>query len=514
MISAFGKNKKIPAVHLGDLSRSYSTGGSVLSESVGISQGNAGQVIDDIYKSIAEATKALGGTTDALRIWFSSNTGKQGSDPRFSLGVWKGDQQLLGVGQHFGQEIPADQASIALAVSKALLAGLQASELPQYLSKFFNSIVIDGLDQTAINNVFAFATGLKELRLVLTSTPLEVAAKHVEELNAALGASATSIEAWKTQFLTAIDAGTNPQAVEQWQALGAAIQQVADITAQAAEQAAQAAQAQWDSYNAWSLAQQAAVVQAREASARAAAGVQAMVIGALQGNVARARGAYEASLGVLRSVYERESSQLTGRIDTLAQFSAGLFTSTPGALSPSQQYGALRGQLTGANVTTLGPQFLQASLAMSRTQGDYLKDVAKVMQIAGTEQNIAQAQFDVMKEQVEKLIDINESVVSLSDALLGVRRARAGVIESQASLASFAGVDSSQALRSAARSFLRRNGPDDMSTDELLAEIKALRQEVAGLRRSSEQTASSSKKTSDLLRNVTRDGQSLLTETV
>ena len=46
---------------------------------------------------------------------------------------------------------------------------------------------------------------------------------------------------------------------------------------------------------------------------------------------------------------------------------------------------------------------------------------------------------------------------------------------------------------------------------ELVAEIKALRADVANLRNSSEITASSSKKTSELLLRVTQDGNSLLT---
>jgi len=45
----------------------------------------------------------------------------------------------------------------------------------------------------------------------------------------------------------------------------------------------------------------------------------------------------------------------------------------------------------------------------------------------------------------------------------------------------------------------------------LVTEVKALRAEVAGLRASNESSAASNKRTYDLLRNVTRDGQSLLT---
>jgi len=49
------------------------------------------------------------------------------------------------------------------------------------------------------------------------------------------------------------------------------------------------------------------------------------------------------------------------------------------------------------------------------------------------------------------------------------------------------------------------------TNDEMVGELRALRQEVASLRASSDQTATATRKTSDLLRNVTQDGNSLLT---
>lgn len=49
------------------------------------------------------------------------------------------------------------------------------------------------------------------------------------------------------------------------------------------------------------------------------------------------------------------------------------------------------------------------------------------------------------------------------------------------------------------------------SNDELINEIRSLRQEVAGMRAANEKNADSSKKTADILYRVTRDGNSLLT---
>lgn len=57
------------------------------------------------------------------------------------------------------------------------------------------------------------------------------------------------------------------------------------------------------------------------------------------------------------------------------------------------------------------------------------------------------------------------------------------------------------------RVFSNSDSKNLLNMDELIAEVKALRL-------SNEETARSTKKTSDLLRNVTRDGQSLLTEAV
>jgi tape measure domain-containing protein len=50
-----------------------------------------------------------------------------------------------------------------------------------------------------------------------------------------------------------------------------------------------------------------------------------------------------------------------------------------------------------------------------------------------------------------------------------------------------------------------------VDNSDLIAEIRALRQEVSNLKASSEDSAKSNRKISDLLRNVTQDGQSLLT---
>ena len=400
MLGLFGGSKKIPATSLGDMGRSYGPGGAVLSQYSGpYDTGAGGDTLDKLYAQYAAAAGLLGVAPGAASFYYGANTGRQGADPQFRLSGGAGGRMF-----DTGETMQRTDANIANAAARAVLTALQGSELPGYMRKFFDSLVADNLDAAAINNAIAFGASLKAIREQLTNTPLELATLHVTQLNAALGASATTVEAWKTQFVGAIDAGTNPQAIAQWQALGQAIQATTDIAAQAAEQAAQAAE-------------QAAQAQQR---------------------------ILDDSRSALLDAYDRESSALTqtrdrmlGFVDSMKSFRDALLLGDLSPLSPEARYAESRRQFEDISrraqlgdmaamdqLQGVSQGFLAASRGYNASNAQYAADFDAVMRAAGATQSVAErqagiqtAQLDVMRNQLSALGVINESVLSVAQAL-------------------------------------------------------------------------------------------------
>jgi hypothetical protein len=125
------------------------------------------------------------------------------------------------------------EASLQLASSRAIFAALQASDLPQYLSKAFDGIVANTASADQINGALAFADSLKSIRFGLLSAT-EQQAEYQKIIDASTASLGTSAATFRTDFIAAIDEGLTPETLAQWNALGGTLQALEQITGKAA----------------------------------------------------------------------------------------------------------------------------------------------------------------------------------------------------------------------------------------------------------------------------------------
>jgi hypothetical protein len=121
------------------------------------------------------------------------------------------------------------EGALQLASSRAIFAALQASELPQYLSKAFTGIVANTASADQINGALAFADSLKSIRFGLLSAT-EQQAEYQKIIDASTASLGTSAATFKTDFIAAIDEGLTPEGLAQWSSLGATMQALEQIT--------------------------------------------------------------------------------------------------------------------------------------------------------------------------------------------------------------------------------------------------------------------------------------------
>lgn len=226
------RSKKISAQSTGDMARLYGPQGMTQEWQGQFGTGAGGDQIDALYRRFNTLATQLGATFDQIGFGLGSNTGKQGQNPMIGLRAYAGGGGAENVIFSSG-EVPAAQMEIQ--ASRAIFAALKASNLPDYLAKFFNTLAPEFMDQAQIDAALQFAGALKQLRDQLTETrqPLEIARDNVKLMAAALNTTAMTADEWKTGILAAIDAGIGPEALAQWQALGQAIDAVNAIVAEA-----------------------------------------------------------------------------------------------------------------------------------------------------------------------------------------------------------------------------------------------------------------------------------------
>jgi len=238
-IAAILGNKKTPSAGTGEGAMTFDALGGVTAS--GSRYSGSWGLTDEVTRSItalhqtyADTAQALGISTVAAQFAFGGNTGKEGKDPQFALGVNAG-----GVSYSSG-EIQLTDANLALASSRAILAALQGSELPAYLASVFDGLTASTATQEQITAALDYAAQLKNVREALSETrePLQILQDQVSAGTAAL---ATSADTFKTDFIAAIDAGISPAKLAQWQALGTALDQLATNAAETAAAVAAAA---------------------------------------------------------------------------------------------------------------------------------------------------------------------------------------------------------------------------------------------------------------------------------
>lgn len=221
-----------PTQALGDFHADFNSLGQMFNTGASFGGNTAGaqSVVQGLYNRFDALAKNLGATYSSAYFGYGANTGANSANPNFTLVSGMNGRQLFGVGEGLGSFTALNDANLAEASSKAILAALKSSQLPGYLAKFFDTLVPAEMTGAQADAALAFATSLKDIRDQLTNTPLELAQKHVAEFNAALGANVQTVDAWKTAFVAAIDAGITPEAVAGWQNLGTALEQVVQLT--------------------------------------------------------------------------------------------------------------------------------------------------------------------------------------------------------------------------------------------------------------------------------------------
>jgi hypothetical protein len=131
--------------------------------------GNAQTTATAIAQGISGTLAALGVTGSAansFRVGFGYSTDPNGSAPSFvhtQVQNAQGQTLFQQNNDHVGRDDASLQAEIALQTKRALLAALQATDLPQYLHDFFASVDAASASADAIDNIIATGEALKKL---------------------------------------------------------------------------------------------------------------------------------------------------------------------------------------------------------------------------------------------------------------------------------------------------------------------------------------------------------------
>ena len=169
---------------------------------------------------------SIGATPAAATFGYGGNTGKDGKVPNFDITGAAGSS-LYRAGE---TAIGSDNTAVQLAASRAVLAAIEGSDLPSYLSKVFDGLSPSTATIDQINAAESFATTLTTVKAGLTETrtAAQLYAESIATQTKALGTSAST---FKTDFTAALDAGLTPDKLSQWQTLGKTL---ADAAANAA----------------------------------------------------------------------------------------------------------------------------------------------------------------------------------------------------------------------------------------------------------------------------------------
>lgn len=163
-----------PTETMGAAQGTYDASGKLLSsQAIDVGQSDAmiktaaarANVLAQSYFTTAESLgiKAIGST-----FGFNSNTGQSGENPNVDFRVNAGSASYKS-----GEISASDKAGTELAVSRALMTALQASELPKYLAGVFDSLTASTATQVQIDDAMKLATSYKTLHDQLQALPFE-----------------------------------------------------------------------------------------------------------------------------------------------------------------------------------------------------------------------------------------------------------------------------------------------------------------------------------------------------
>ncbi len=229
VLSKIMNNGGTPSSNTGDMSLDSSASGAVTARTLYGASTYAQNNVASLQASYMQQAIAMGITAGAHSFTVATNNGANASNPMAGIYGSAGSKNY-----YSGEVAQSDTAGLQLAASRAVFVALQGSELPSYLSKLFDGLTASGMTLEQINSVEAYAAQLKSVRDALTETrtPLQILQDQVKEATTALSTSATT---FKTDFVTAIDAGIAPDKLAQWQALGTSLDNLAAASGQASE---------------------------------------------------------------------------------------------------------------------------------------------------------------------------------------------------------------------------------------------------------------------------------------
>ena len=192
LYAIFG-NKKTPSAGTGEGNATFDAAGAVTGASSRYTGGwgltdQVGATLADLQASYAGAARALGIATVATEFAFGGNTGKEGKDPQFALGVNAG-----GVSYSSG-EIKLTDANVQLAASRAVFAALQGSDLPAYLVGAFDDLVAASATQEQITGALNQASAVKTFHEAVQDLPFDGLKNLSFDASVALGQASGGLD--------------------------------------------------------------------------------------------------------------------------------------------------------------------------------------------------------------------------------------------------------------------------------------------------------------------------------
>jgi len=166
------KGKKKPSSSLGGTWAAYDANGARTAydpyyDTKAGTTAYADNIVQSMQDTYTTTAKALGIDTAATNWSYRANTGKNGENPNFSLTGGAG-------GSSYSQSwTTISDEAVELAASRAVLAALKGSTLPEHLSGVFDDISASTATQDAIDTALAYAQSLATLHTALLSLPFD-----------------------------------------------------------------------------------------------------------------------------------------------------------------------------------------------------------------------------------------------------------------------------------------------------------------------------------------------------
>jgi hypothetical protein len=208
--------------------------------------------------------------------------------------------------------------------------------------------------------------------------------------------------------------------------------------------------------------------------------------------------AYDKEAAAAKTAIEKSKAWVT----TLNGLNANLALGSQSPLTPEQKYAEARAQLektlaaanagdetARSNWSAVEQAFLAASQVTNGSDSKYAADYARVVasnqdaiKWASAQVDLEQASYDALEAQVKGLITINDSVLTVAQAIANLQTAMGVSDGLGVKFTEAPAVTALVASAAPAMDYSRYSAASNAGSDALAAEVKALREEVKGLR--------------------------------